>query len=500
MSNQDSPRTRPGSRRPHTIKRRGLRFGSTKKRRENTVVPTTFKARLLHYLPTVAIPNVTMVLIIIAISLLILMLSGTTLVALPATIAIGWLVTNLIPVSAGGVSFGVLPLVPALTFVTLLSRQIHRAVKHRVSIADLGVITGLVIVVPLLLTGIASLMLLSASAVFDVNLPPLFPTLSRVVVLHLCALIMGMGTRLWRALFRRYGIPETVADDIRTARHFLARLASIAFLVYLLFFILGLSRQSDILAAYHEPGALDIAGLVIISLCYLPQAVLAVAAALVGGEYHVGDASLSLFNIHLVPLPPLALFGAMPSTAASWAPLFLIIPAGLALLSVWRHRPTWRSAVISGSCAFIIALIVGWLSSGNLAAYGQTGPLLFLSAGLVFLWLGGIGLLGALFSGIQDWWTRRQQQQWVDHEPEPQPDIPSEEPAGSVEPEPQAEEERGNFDEEDLEEEDTTPDLDVEETSAEKQTLADTEAEAEITGEDSKEQTAPKDESTELND
>lgn len=348
-----------------------------------------------------------MVLIIVAVALLILMLSGTTFIALPATIAIGWLVTNLIPVEAGGVSIGLLPLVPALTLVTLLSRHIHRAVKDRVSIADLGVIAGLVLVVPLMLSGIASLMLVSASHVFDVSPPALGPLLARVLVLHLVALACGMGTKLWRALFRRYGVPSVVADDIRTARHFLARLCAMSFLVLLVLFLVHLGRQSEILAAYHDLGALGVVGLVVLSVLYLPHAILATAVALVGGEFHLGDLTFTLFGAHSSPLPPLPLLAVVPTDVPPVATVLLGIPAFLGAITAWRHRPHWASALRSGIAAGLMTLLACWLASGQLAAYGHVGALLGLTAGLVVLWLGGTGLIVVGITNAAQWWQTR---------------------------------------------------------------------------------------------
>ncbi|MCF4006748.1 DUF6350 family protein [Corynebacterium uropygiale] len=336
------------------------------------------------------------------------MLSGTTFIALPATIAIGWLVTNLIPVEAGGVSIGLVPLIPALTLVTLLAKHIHRAVKDRVSIADLGVILGLVLLVPLVLTGIASLMLVSAGRVFDVSPPAFWPTVSHVLVLHLVALACGMGTTLWRALFRRYGIPSAVADDIRTARHFLARLCGIALLIVVVLLLVNYDRQSEILDAYHGLGALGVVGLILLSLLYLPHAIIATAVALVGGEFHMGDIVLSLFGAHAAPLPPLPLLAAMPTSIHPLATILLAIPAFLGAFTAWRHRSGWASALRSGVAAGIMTLIAGWLASGQLAGYGHVGALVGLSAGLVVLWLGGTGLIVAGIIAAAQWWNSRE--------------------------------------------------------------------------------------------
>lgn len=355
--------------------------------------PTTFSGRLRRYLPVALIPNLVAVLTVIVVALAGLMLSSTSLAALPATIAQFWLVLNLVPVQAGGLTIGLLPMLPALGLVWIVARQVHKAVKDRVSLADLGVLAGSIFLVPLVLSAIAAGMLWDASAVYEVAPPDILPAVLKILVLHAVALVIGMGERLWRALYRRYGIPEGFVANARTAARFLGYLLLAALVVLVLAMAFGWRRQLEIADLYNSVGALI--AVVVVSLLYLPNALIGVMAVLVGAEFHIGEASVSLFSIHHIPLPPLPLIAGIPPQAPVGAVVLLVVPAALAGYLAYRGNPTFVSAISTGVYAGFFALIGGYLAQGTLGVYGPSGPMVWLMALLIFAWLGLVGLATA---------------------------------------------------------------------------------------------------------
>lgn len=408
MSKKTSPQSRP-SRRPRTrgpqqsrttsgVSGNPVATDGTRSRRRKPVPetppqPTTFPGRLRRYLPVALIPNLVAVLTVIVVALAGLMLSSTSLAALPATIAQFWLVLNLVPVQAGGLTIGLLPMLPALGLVWIVARQVHKAVKDRVSLADLGVLAGSIFLVPLVLSAIAAGMLWDASAVYEVAPPDILPAVLKILVLHAVALVIGMGERLWRALYRRYGIPEGFVANARTAARFLGYLLLAALVVLVLAMAFGWRRQLEIADLYNSVGALI--AVVVVSLLYLPNALIGVMAVLVGAEFHIGEASVSLFSIHHIPLPPLPLIAGIPPQAPVGAVVLLVVPAALAGYLAYRGNPTFVSAISTGVYAGFFALIGGYLAQGTLGVYGPSGPMVWLMALLIFAWLGLVGLATA---------------------------------------------------------------------------------------------------------
>lgn len=411
MSKKTSPQSRP-SRRPRgrtsgpqpvrsTAGRsagtqrtdRGRRAAArTRKKdaKQQAPVPTTFGGRIRRYLPVVLIPNIVVVLGLVVLGLAGLMLSSTTLTALPATLAQSWLVLNLVPAVAGGVEIGVLPMLPALGLAALIARRVHGAVKDRVSIADLVVLAACTLLVPVILTLVASVMMWDAGRVFEVSPPPLGDAILRTLAVHLVGLVVGMGARLWRALLRHYGLPDWLVDAAGSAWRFLVWLAGAALVVLVVLLAFGWQRQVDLLS--HFDGAGGVAALVLISLLYLPNALVATSGVLMGSEFNLGEASVSLFSIHLVPLPTLPLMAVIPGTASEWAVVLLAIPAVIAAVLAYRARPSAPQAVAGGLLAAVVMLVLCYLTRGAIGYYGPSGPMPWLTPALAFVWVAGVGL------------------------------------------------------------------------------------------------------------
>ncbi|KQB83523.1 DUF6350 family protein [Corynebacterium oculi] len=342
MSKKTSSNRRPGSTRRRT-------------RREVTAPASPQEKTTQRYLPTVLLPHVVVLLAIVVIAMTGLLVTSTSLAAMPATVAQLWLMANMAPIRLDGITLGLMPLLPAMGMIWLLSRA--RPTRR----FEVGLLLG----VPLLLTGIAWLMLFDARTVYPVDVPSPWAFLSTLLV-HAAALALGYTP--W---------PQWAKDAVR----YLLYLLGAAAVVWIATVAWNWQATS--------PGA------VAVSLLYLPNAMIAAAAVLVGAEFHAGEASISLFSVHVVPLPPLPLF-AVPASAAPWAMALLLIPAGAAVALWWRRVPTWREAVSAGGCAGVLTLVGAFLAGGEMGVYGATGPMEWLAAALVFVWVAGVGVAAGL--------------------------------------------------------------------------------------------------------
>ena len=396
-----------GSRQSSGSAQRVARKAGSKAKARRTPAPLTKAGRIRRMLVTAAVPNVVIVLIIMAIALGGLMLTGSPMAWWYTIVAETWMVFNLAPVSAADVHISFLPALPALILAAVVAVRVRSAVKHKVSVKDLLTLLACVLGVPVVFTIIAWLMLWDAGKVYDVSPPNLAEALLRVIVLHLAAMAAGMGWRLWRALAKRYGVPRPLVDATQIALRYLAYLAIGAAAVFAVVFLVNVSRQGEMMNDYPTISGLGIAGLVLLSVLYIPNAIVSTAAVLVGSEFSVGEGSVSLFSAHLVPLPPLPITGGIPASAPSWAVALLIVPLGAAIYSLYKKRPSFQDVLVATVASAVIMLVACYLVSGDLGYYGSTGPQLWTAAGLTALWLAVVGCAVAAGFAFVAWRAAR---------------------------------------------------------------------------------------------
>ena len=396
-----------GSRQSSGSAQRVARKAGSKAKARRTPAPLTKAGRIRRMLITAAVPNVVIVLIIMAIGLGGLMLTGSPMAWWYTIVAEAWMVFNLAPVSAADVHISFLPALPALILAAVVAVRVRSAVKHKVSVKDLLTLLACVLGVPVVFTIIAWLMLWDAGKVYDVSPPTLAQALLRVIVLHLAAMAAGMGWRLWRALAKRYGVPRSLVDATQIALRYLAYLAIGAAAVFAVVFLVNISRQGEMMNDYPTISGLGIAGLVLLSVLYIPNAIVSTAAVLVGSEFSVGEGSVSLFSAHLVPLPPLPITGGIPASAPSWAVALLIVPLGAAIYSLYKKRPSFQDVLVATVASAVIVLVACYLVSGDLGYYGATGPQLWTAAGLTALWMAVVGCAVAAGFAFVAWRAAR---------------------------------------------------------------------------------------------
>lgn len=426
MNKNTSPQSRPSVRSRSSARGRGPQSKSAARvasRVEASAEARRSKgpgtSRLRRMLWLVGIPHLVFVLSIVAVALAALLLTSAPLGWLPTTVAESWMVFNLAPVSAGGIDISLVPLVPALLLGWVIAFRIRKALAHKVSINDLLVLLACTLGIPLVLTGIAWLMIWDAGKVYDVAPPSFLATLPRMLVLHLLALAIGMGPRLWKALARRYNVTPVLVDAVRTATHFLLTLAAGAAILLLALLVVGWSRQGELLSAYPHLDGWGLTALILISILYLPNALIDAAGVLVGAELQISDASVSLFDTHLIPLPPVPLFGLIPAETGDWTIALMLIAAIAAALVCWKRRPGFTHVGAATVATAILALIGAYLAGGVLGFYDYIGLHVWLAAGLAALWFGAIALAFAAAFALAAWRAARGEAQ------------PEEEPASS---------------------------------------------------------------------
>lgn len=383
---------------------------SDKARARRAQAPITLRGRIRRMLIVVGVPNLVVVLGILVVAIAALLLTSSPSAWLPTIVGEAWMVFNLAPIRAGGIDVGFIPVLPALLLAWLVGRRVRAAVKDKASINDLIVVSACVLLVPLVLTVIAWLMLWDAGKVYDVSPPELYRVLPRMLLLHAVALIGGMGPRLWKALAKRSGVPRVFVDAAQIGLSYLGYLFAAGFILVVVLWGVGWSRQSEMLAEYPVLNALGTAGLFLLSVFYLPNAAVAAGAVLSGSELHIGEGtSVSLFSGHVVPLPPLPLAAAVPPSISSWAAVLLIVPAVAAVVAFYRRRAlvSFQVALVATVTAAVAALVAVYGVSGALGVYGYTGPEVWTAVGLSCLWCLVVGCAFATAQAVTAWRARR---------------------------------------------------------------------------------------------
>lgn len=383
---------------------------SDKARARRAQAPTTLRGRIRRMLIVVGVPNLVVVLGILVVAIAALLLTSSPSAWLPTIVGEAWMVFNLAPIRAGGIDVGFIPVLPALLLAWLVGRRVRAAVKDKASINDLIVLSVCVLLVPLALTVIAWLMLWDAGKVYDVSPPELYRVLPRMLLLHAVALIGGMGPRLWKALAKRSGVPRVFVDAAQIGLSYLGYLFAAGFILVVVLWGVGWSRQSEMLAEYPVLNALGTAGLFLLSVLYLPNAAVAAGAVLSGSELHIGEGtSVSLFSGHVVPLPPLPLAAAVPPSISSWAAVLLIVPAVAAVVAFYRRRAlvSFQVALVATVTGAVAALVAVYGVSGTLGVYGYTGPEIWTAVGLSCLWCLVVGCAFATAQAVTAWRARR---------------------------------------------------------------------------------------------
>lgn len=341
---------------------------------------------------TLAIPHLVVILSIVAIAVGALLSTSQSIALLPTITATAWLVFHAAPVAGDGVVLASVPLLPALITFALSARQVRVSVRKRFSIIDLLMIFVWSLVTPLLFTVVALLMLADAQTVYPVTVPPIGSVMCSVAIVHLFAFVFGLGPKAWRALARRYGIPRSILEGVVIGAKTLLWLCLAAVIVAVIFLVVGWERQAEIMAAYPQASASGKLALIMLSLAYIPNIIVGVGGVLLGSEYQFGAGSVSLFETHLVPLPPLPVMGMVAPTSASWAWIGLFIPVAVIIVVMLRMRPSPVMTLSAGFTAWVLTAVAAYLSGGQVGAYSNTGLPVLWTASLALIWVGGIAL------------------------------------------------------------------------------------------------------------
>lgn len=395
MSNSKTTRS-DSSRRPvsgtggGSARRRPVRGSASASRRPQPAPagPESWKHRARRFLPSASAPLVVLALAVVAVCLAVILIGGWRMAYLPAAIGQTWLSLHGVGLRLDGVELGAVPLLPAMGIVAVVASRIRAATRERVSVLDLACILALTVLTSLLLSAIALFMVADAANVFSIAPPPVASALLIPLGVHLIGFVLGIRAVIWRALAKRAGVPVAAVDTLLDSAAFFRDLAYASLAVFVVLLLLGHARVAEAMSAYPNLGFFGEGGLALLCLAYLPNAVVATLAVLLGGSFEYAGASVSLFDVTAAPLPPLPVFAAIPTSAPSWAPVLMLVPAALAVRFAASRSSSLIDAAACATWSALLGLIAGAFASGTAGAYGVVGPNPWTLALAMFVWVG----------------------------------------------------------------------------------------------------------------
>ncbi|MCJ0976821.1 DUF6350 family protein [Rhodococcus sp. ARC_M12] len=333
-------------------------------------------------------------------------------------IAGSWFAVHLVPLSIGGTSLGVAPLLPALIVGWSVARTVHRAVDIDTDGRMVRWVFAASLAGPLAVTAIALAVAQDASTVIGLSSPNALVAFSWVAGVHAAASGTGLLLARWDSVVIRRGLPEwvraLVAPFVRAISMFAAGGAAVV--------LIALLVSWETAGALVESGrdVVGMLGLTVLSVLYLPNVLIGALAVATGSSAGFGDASVSLFSTTGGPLPPLPILAVLPEGSAQtiWI-VMLVVPIGVGLL-LGRDcairsadiqvavSSVWVVAAATGA----LAALFGYAAGGNLGTFGTVEVTEWSFGLLTFAWLGVVGSASAAVTV------------WRRAEPEPIQDEP----------------------------------------------------------------------------
>lgn len=352
--------------------------------------------------------GVTAVLSVVAV-LATLLSAGSSLTGVFGAIGSVWLAVHQIPVYIGGTDLGALPLLPTLLVFAGVARCAYRFAPAGASFARQGQILAAAVGGPLVFTVVALALVADASSALGVSGPGPLVSVAGVVAVHAAAAVVGMGLRVVRANAERWGLPQWMLVSLRGGAIAALSFFAVGALLTVVGAFVGWTDIAEMIGT--EGSVVGQLGLLLLSIMYLPNVMVAGSAVLSGATGQIGAASYSLFDVVPGPVPAVPVLGTLPqSELGGYWPLLLAVSAGIGLWLGWRYRSiagtrldTVRFFVASGAVAAMICLALGFLASGEMGSFGYLGvdPAVF--AIYVFGWVTVPGLAVSLAGLAMDW-------------------------------------------------------------------------------------------------
>ncbi|OXM73841.1 hypothetical protein CF166_07840 [Amycolatopsis sp. KNN50.9b] len=316
----------------------------------------------------------------------------------------GWLAAYQVPLTIAGRPLGVLPLLATIGACALVARSAANATQ-RLGYREPGATVPLIAAV----TSAHALAGLGIALFGDnagVRVEPL-SAFAVPAVLAGAAAAAGAASRSGVAAAIRDYLDPLAVRGLRAGALGLAGLLAAGALVHTVGLVLASGTIRELFAD-NAPGFGSGAGMLLLSLGYLPNAVVGGLAFVTGPGFSIGSFSLTAFSFTGGPVPGLPVLAGVPEHAAPWWPVLMLLPAAVGALLGWtlRHadeNPLARLRIvgIAGALVGFGCVLLGTLAGGRLGG-GAFDPVTIpvgLTSVAAFGWIAVPGGLVAWFAG-----------------------------------------------------------------------------------------------------
>lgn len=315
-----------------------------------------------------------------------------------------WLAAHQVPVEIFGLELGILPLLPTIGVAVVTARAAARA-AGRLDLRRPGQ-AGLVICTVAVAHAIAGVVVAGLSSGAAVTADPLAALYYPALIAALAA-TMGVARRcgLFGAIRRRADV--IAVEGLRAGAFGLVLLltAGGAILTF------GLLTSISTAKGLFPMGLGNAAGMLLLSIGYLPNAMIAATSFAAGPGFSLGTVTVSPLEFHGGRLPGVPLLAALPEQQATWWPVLFVLPlaVGIAVGRRLRHvdeDPVVRLravAIATGVIAISFLVLAG--TAGGRLGRGAFDPVTMRGAALsivLVLWTAVPGGITAWFGGPRD--------------------------------------------------------------------------------------------------
>ncbi|MFT3715963.1 MAG: DUF6350 family protein [Gordonia sp. (in: high G+C Gram-positive bacteria)] len=329
------------------------------------------------------------------------LLAGGAFGGLGAQMAAGWLVLNQVPLTVGGVTVGVLPLVPTLAVIAGVAWVTARAARQAETLPEVATIAGAALAGPLLCTAIALAVVAEGSSVTTIGQAPPLPAFGHTLLVQGIGVAIAVGRRCLQPLFDTYEFP--VADRVggRGGLIAVAGLVAGGALLVTLGLVVKWGRVHGLIAEGHSfDGYL---GLTLLSILYLPNVVIAALGVSVGADADAGSAVVDAISTVPGTVPPLPIMGIIPETSLGWPGGFVfLLPIAVGVLIGWYCRSVdpvkhLRAVAVAAAVCAALVVLAATMASGGAGELGRVGVSAPLAGVYAFAW---IAVVGAVTAGV----------------------------------------------------------------------------------------------------
>lgn len=290
-----------------------------------------------------------------------------------------WLAAYQVPLDIEGAPLGVLPLLPTFAVVFLVFRTSASACRRlddldgrqagflARALSVVGVVAGAHALTAVAFVGVSTGAAVEASFPEAIVLP---------TVLAAAAALSGVATASGGWLHR---LDPLAVRGIRAGLAAFGALFGLGALVFVVATVAAWPTLGELFDAF-SPESGSAVGMSLLSIAYVPNAVVLAASVLTGGGFTLGQVSVSAFSMTPGPVPAVPLLAGLPAEYGGWWPLLLAAPVIVGVLVGWslrdvddfvgaRLRAVFVAGVVCGFCAVVVAAFTGGALGG-----GPYGP------------------------------------------------------------------------------------------------------------------------------